>query len=146
MKKRSVIGVILVLIILITLINGCNSNNESPINNGSNQNIFTITGEGYFNSKECSNKLFKDKVIMLKSEYCPHCEKTQPLFEEACQEKGITPLILDISISEQRKQIENFGLNIQYTPTFVFGCKYYVESMSKDKYLELLEVFLLENE
>lgn len=104
----------------------------------------TIKGDGSFSIEECRIRKLEDKTIMILSKYCGHCKQTIPLFEESCEEKGISPIILDISIPEQRKQMEAYRIKIQYTPTFIFGCNYYVGAQNKEEYLLLLEKFLEE--
>ncbi len=104
----------------------------------------TISGDGSFLIEECKIRKLEDKTIMILSKYCGHCKQTLPLFEEACEEKGISPIILDISIPEQRDQMESYGINIQYIPTFIFGCKYYVGALNEEEYVSSLERFLEE--
>ena len=79
---------------------------------------------------------------MVVSEYCGHCKATMPLFKEASSEKAVEITILDGSIDEQRKQIEDYGISIRYTPTFIFGCDYYIGAKSKEEYLKMFDKFL----
>ena len=119
--------------ILLVLTNGC-SNQE--------MDIVTIDKDGSFDPLDCKNRGLNDKVIMLESKYCGHCKATLPFFLQACAEKGVEPSVLDLSVDEQREQMESFGISIQYTPTFIFGCDYYVGVHSKEDYLTFLDKYL----
>jgi len=133
----------------VILIIGCNGNDNNNSNsvNGT-QDIdpkfekLTITKDGSFSKESCIERGVSDKVIMLQSKYCGHCQHTIPIFEEACREEGVEPIILDVSIPEQREQMESYGVQIAYTPTFIFGCDYYIGARDKEGYLMSLEVFL----
>ena len=105
------------------------------------QNII-LSQDGSFSIEDCKNRGLNDKVLMLESKYCGHCKVTLPMFKEACAEKGVNPIILDVSEPEQRKQMESHGISIRFTPTFVFGCDYYMGSKQKQEYLQLLDKFL----
>ena len=82
---------------------------------------------------------------MLESKYCGHCKETMPDFKEACDEKGITPIILDISIDEQKLQMESYGIDIRFTPTFILDCEYFVGVKSKEEYVQFLESIEVNN-
>ena len=75
---------------------------------------------------------------MLESKYCGHCRETLPLFEEACEEQGVIPEILDLSVKEDQERMYSLGIQVQYTPTFIFGCNYYVGVKTKEKYLNYI--------
>ena len=84
-----------------------------------------------------------DKVIMLMSSSCEHCMETEPDFLAACEERGITPIILDMDDPEQISTMESFGISIYGTPTFIFSCDYYLGAMeSKEDYLALIDTYL----
>jgi len=116
--------------------------NETPPEIRPPLDFFTITQSGSFPEQECINRNLDDKVIMIQSEYCGHCTATLPDFIAACQERNITPSVLDISTKEGRVAMGDFVILIQYTPTFIFGCEYMVGTRPKAGYLELLDGFL----
>ena len=131
-------------IFFLCLIVGCKDSDKVDINeSGKNSDIQTkiIDENGLFTEEECRLRKLNDKVIMFESKYCNHCKKTLPIFIEACNENEIMPIILDISIDEQRKQMESYGLDIRFTPTFIFGCNHYIGAKSKEEYLSLLDQF-----
>ncbi len=101
----------------------------------------TIQVDGEFEADDCLQRGLKDSVIMFESKYCGHCKATLPIFLEACNENGIEPIILDLSISEQREQMESYGIEVYYTPTFIFGCSYYVGTKTKEGYLQVIDEY-----
>jgi thiol-disulfide isomerase/thioredoxin len=105
-------------------------------------NTVSLYKDGTFPFEECASRNLEDKVMMVGSKYCGHCRATLPFFKEACSEKEVEAIILDITEKEQRQEIESYGLNIKYFPTFIFGCNYYIGAKSKDEYLKLLDEFL----
>ncbi len=126
--------------------NSTNDNNNSGNSNSqsgdSELEIITIKTDGSFTQEECEKRALDDKVFMLESAYCPHCKETLPDFKEACAEKGVEPIILDLSIAEHRGQMLSHGITIAYTPTFVFGCDYFIGGRSKEFYLQAMDKFL----
>jgi len=128
---------LLLMVILLTFNYGCETsakdNNEIP--------IFTISQDGSFSEEECSLRALNDKVFMIESKYCGHCKATKPDFIASCEEKNIEPVILDISEVNQRMQMESYGISIQFTPTFVIGCDYFIGSRTKSNYLQILDNF-----
>ncbi len=133
-----VIAIILIGLATILSLTGCSSPVE-PGTNDSETRIIKITNSGSFTEQECQERGFEDKVIMFESKYCGHCQKTLPIFNEACEEKGMVPEILDLSIAENLEKSSSYNLEIMYTPTFVIGCHYYVGVVSKEEYLNYLD-------
>ena len=140
MKKYLIVGLILVILC------GCQKQSDEITGEVVKSTLeieqVTLTEDGSFSLEECKKRELNNKVLMLESKYCGHCKAALPVFNEACNEKGIIPLILDVSEDEQRKQMEKFGLNIMYTPTLVFGCDYYIGARQKQEYLQILDKFL----
>jgi len=137
------INTILIILLCFSIVcyAGCQSS-ATPDNNEKNNNILTITGDGVLSVEECETKALGDTVMMLESKYCGHCKATLPDFEEACEEKGVKPVILDISEESDKAVMESHNVEIMYTPTFIIGCKYYIGAKQKEEYLQLLEDFL----
>ncbi len=135
MKKT----VILIGILMIVALFGC-----GEPDNGLEK--ITISAPGAFDQETCEERGFTDKVIMIESKYCTHCEETKPDFIEICEAKGITPEILDMAEAEHRDTLEKYGIEVQFTPTFIFGCEYHVGVKNKEEYLDLCEQFLAQND
>ncbi|MBN1275297.1 hypothetical protein JXA12_03315 [Candidatus Woesearchaeota archaeon] len=115
---------------------------NTSVNGSDDLSVKVIDADGEFSAQECALRGLQDEVIMIESAYCGHCKATMPVFQEACEEKGITPTILDVSVKEQRERMESYGLQIQYTPTFIFGCTYVIGARQKEGYQQLLDEFL----
>jgi hypothetical protein len=102
-----------------------------------------ISESGTFEAQDCQARCLTDKVIMLKSSLCRHCTDTEPDFLAACEEHGVTPLILDLTHPDDFLFLDSLGIDIIGTPVFIIGCDYYVGSMdSKEDYLEVIDIFL----
>ncbi len=142
----------LVLLIAVFFASGCdetvnsydNNDNVSDSNN-SLLDVFVIKDDGSFSLDECRARGLEDKVIMVESKYCGHCKDTLPLFEEACREKGVEYVILDLTKKLDRELLDSYNIEVQYTPTFLFGCDYYVGTSFKYVYLSRLDKFLEKN-
>lgn len=119
-----------------------NNSSESSQSVDAGLEVVTIKTEGSFAPKECEQRGLEDKVFMLESKYCPHCKASLPDFKDACAEKGVEPIVLDLSVAEHREQMLSHGITIAYTPTFVFGCDYFIGARSKEFYLQALDKFL----
>jgi len=130
-----VIAILLIGLVAILSLTGCNHEPESTENNS----IIKISASGTFTEQECQERGFENKVIMFESKYCGHCKATLPDFQEACEEKGIVPEILDLSVTEELQKAESYNIEIMYTPTFIIGCDYYIGTTSKEEYLERLD-------
>ncbi len=136
--------ILLISFMVLLIFTSCELNSVESSDNISNQDsieIFTIKSNGEFDEDFCVKSGLKDKVIMLESKYCGHCQTTKPVFLEACHEYDVTPIMLDLSVPEDREIMESYNLQAVYTPTFIFGCKHYVGAKDKDAYLELLSTF-----
>ena len=105
--------------------------------------MISIQGDGSFGVDECKLRGVEDKVVMITSKYCGACKRTLPEFLEACDEMGVEPMVLDITIDSDKGMIMSFGVEAHVTPTFLFGCNYYIGSVPKEVYTERLENFLL---
>lgn len=123
-----------------TLADGSNEDAEDS----SQVKMKMIAQEGSFDLDECKQRGVYGKVYMLESKYCGHCKQTMPLFLEACSQKGVEPVVLDLAEPDQQEKMEDLGIGIVYTPTFVFGCDYYIGSRTKQDYLQMLDKFLEE--
>jgi hypothetical protein len=105
--------------------------------------VIFIGKSGSFEEQECKARCLPDKVIILKSSSCDLCLETEPDFLAACEERGITPLILDLVIPSDYAIMDSMGIDISGTPVFILGCDYYLGIMdSKEEYLEIIDIFL----
>ena len=151
-KKIVIIFCILLVILLAACQDEDNNSNGNPADDNQTNSSqetndikfekLTITSPGAFPKEGCKARGVIDKVIMLESKYCGHCKKTMPILQEACRERGIEPIIIDVTIPEQREQMESYGVQIAYTPTLIFGCDYYIGTRDKQGYLKLLDKFI----
>jgi thiol-disulfide isomerase/thioredoxin len=123
--------ILALLIIALLILTGCQK-----------EGIVYINNNGAFTELQCSKRGFQDKVIMLESKFCHACKLTKPIFIEACEERNIEPIILDLAEEEQRAQMNSYMIDIQYTPTFIIGCNYYIGGGEKEEFLNLLDKLL----
>lgn len=103
------------------------------------ENITAITSEGVFDLSVCEAKGLSGKALMIESKYCGHCKETLPIFAKACDDTEVNCEILDISEPEQREQMYSYGVEVQFTPTFIINCEYFVGVKTKEEYLSYLE-------
>lgn len=134
-KTNKLVGTVAVLFLL--LFASCTSQDTTT------NDVFAITSAGTFSESQCDIHNPDYEVVMLESKYCGHCQATMPIFLEACEEKGITPVVLDLAEQEDAKQAkEKYQVSVQYTPTFLFGCDYVIGAQpTKEDYLQLLEQY-----
>ncbi len=128
---------IILIILLLIFILGCEKEQHPT-----EFETITITEPGFFEKEVCEERELDDKVIMIESKYCSHCKDTLPIFKEACKEKDIEPIILDLAEEEHRNKLESYGIEVHFTPTFIFGCEYHIGSKTKEEYINLCEKFL----
>jgi len=95
---------------------------------------FVISQDGMFTVQECKNRGLQDQVIMFESRYCGHCQQTKPDFLAAAEEYGRSVVVLDLAEPAQRAKLDEWKISIQYTPTFMIDCKYYVGGQSRITY------------
>jgi thiol-disulfide isomerase/thioredoxin len=135
--------VLLIMLVIVSLVIACTPGGDNPnINQEENITIvpiITISESGTFSLKDCQDRKLEGKAIMIESKFCGHCQSTKPLFLQACQESGIVPEILDISKKEEQEKMISYSVEVQYTPTFIIGCDYYIGAMSKEEYKSALQ-------
>ncbi len=138
----SKILMILISLLMVTslTLSGCVDSNSMQGNSTSDDKV-TISSQGTLDPEFCKEKGLNDKVIMIESRYCGHCQTTKPKFLDACDEKGIEPVVIDVSVQEDQDLMESYGIQTRYTPTFLFGCDHYVGAMDKQTYLSLIDSF-----
>ncbi len=127
-------AILLIIILILSFILGCE---KDP----AKFETITISQPGFFELEVCEERGLNDKVIMIGSKYCGHCVETKPIFIEASEEKGIESIILDLAEEEHRNQLKTYGIEVQFTPTFIYGCEYYVGAYTKEQYLNFSEIF-----
>ncbi|MFH1425787.1 MAG: thioredoxin family protein [archaeon] len=124
----AIAGLIALAVVLIVFYNG-----------GKDDALIVISADGSFTEEQCLDRGFENKVIMLESKYCGHCRETKPVFLEACNGGGVEPIVLDISERKDRAEMDSYGVEIRYTPTFIFGCDYYVGVQSGENYKNYID-------
>ncbi|MFW6378438.1 MAG: thioredoxin family protein [Nanoarchaeota archaeon] len=142
MKIQQTMGIAATIMLLALMMTACSSDTDSSRSdeNESIPDTITIQGDGTLPKEFCERHGLDSKILMLESEYCSHCKATRPDFEQALENTGTEAEILDVSVKEDQERItEKYGLEIQYTPTFVFGCDYFVGVKTVDEYETLLE-------
>lgn len=142
MKIRQIIGIAATIMLLALMMTACSSDTDSSKSNETESvpDTITIQGEGTLPKEFCERHGLDSKILMIESEYCGHCKATKPDFEQAIENTGNEAEILDVSVKEDYERITGkYGLEIQYTPTFVFECDYFVGVKTVDEYESLLE-------
>lgn len=144
-EKKFEISKVIVFILLLILIFAFGCKKEEQKEQESLEfDIIRISEPGIFEIEECKKRDLEDKIIMIGSKYCGHCEKTKPDFIEACTTKDITHEVLDLAKKEDREKLKKYGLEVIYTPTFIFDCEYHIGTKTKKEYLNLCNKFLEE--
>ncbi len=133
--------ILMALLAMMAVFAGCGESID-PGENKTVPDIHLIKKDGHFDWEDCQARELQDKVIMLESSYCGHCKATLPVFKEVAEQKGVNPLILDLSVEEERQKMDDMRINVQYTPTFIFGCDYYTGAKSREDYEGLFDSFI----
>ena len=126
----------IVIVLLLFFALGCENAEPSEFE------IIKISEPGSFEIEECEKRDLDEKIIMIGSKYCPHCLETKPDFIEACEAKGIKAEVFDLAETEDRDKMKAYGLEVVFTPTFIYGCEYHIGAKTKEEYLKLCEDFL----
>ena len=92
--------------------------------------------EGAFTTDECDARGLTGQTIMLESPFCGYCKATKPDFIAAAEATNTTPKIIDIATKEGWTAMEGYGVMIQYTPTFIVNCHYYVGGKDLETYID----------
>ena len=139
--RKITIALLAITMLLAGCADGDGTVDVPPDNETPPEEVIAITEEGAFSAEQCETHNPGRDVIMIESKYCGHCKATLPLFQEACDELGITPIILDLSVQEDlRRMQEDYKVSVKFTPTFIFGCEYFVGAQQdKESYTELME-------
>ncbi|MCP3683978.1 MAG: thioredoxin family protein [bacterium] len=135
---------VLLIAVVLLVAAGCNSNEPPQPNEVKPSELawVKIAGNGSFPEGDCEERGTKNSIIMLESKYCSHCKKTKPDFLEACKEKGVEPIILDLAEKEGINQLDTYKIQVAFTPTFIFGCDYFTGAKSKEEYLKYIDELL----
>ncbi|MGM5481241.1 MAG: thioredoxin family protein [Nanobdellota archaeon] len=137
--KQTTMAIAVFSLLLVAIFTGCSTDNTGNTT-ASTDEIYTIRQAGSFSKETCEAKSLNNKVLMIESKYCGHCQATKPEFKQALEETNMTAEYIDVSIKEEMEALKKeHKLQIQYTPTFVFGCDYYVGAKDKEGYVHLLE-------
>ena len=115
---------------------------EDPSGNVSPIRTYTISQSGSFSAEETWLRGLSDKAIMIMSKYCQRCSNTLIDFKNACQKKGVDPIVLDMANSTDQRELERYNVDVQYVPTFIIGGRYFVGARSEEEYRSLLDLLL----
>ncbi|MGM5480468.1 MAG: thioredoxin domain-containing protein [Nanobdellota archaeon] len=137
MKKITVITFFTMILMSMLIVSGCSSNSNTDLQQDNSNDMtgkVVITKDGSFSSQECEERNFSNKVIMLESEYCGHCKAAKPYVKDALEQQNMTGKFIDVATKEGQERLDELGLQIQYTPTFIFGCEYSVGGKTETQY------------
>ncbi len=122
--------IILTILLSSTFLTGCGS-----------VELFDINKDGTFSGAQCEEHNPNYDIVMFESKFCSHCKDTLPVFLEICEAKGVTPIVLDLSVPEDMARMrDEYKVSIQYTPTFLFGCDYVVGAQTGEEYSRLIDI------
>ncbi len=134
MKKILIISLLIGLMVLA----GCSSN--LPGNTG-NQDVvlqkFKIASNGRLPDSFCDANGLEGKVVMIESKYCSHCQENLPVFKKVAGEHSVDVEILDLAVKEDYDKLSSYNLEVQYTPTYLYDCNFYVGSQTEESFNEL---------
>jgi len=129
------------MLILIILVLGCDGYTGNVVQSNSSE-IIILESDNDLPLDFCTEKKLDHNIIMLESQYCGHCKIAKPILKEIAEERNVEITFLDVSQNEDRKIMEDFGLNVKYTPTLVIGCKIIIGGKSKEEYSKIIDEFL----
>ena len=134
MKRKKWIMFSMIMLVLLSF--GCSQESSSAVK------TITLDAETEIPLETCAERGLGDKIVILESEYCGHCKIAAPILKKIGQEKGLDFEFLDVSKKEGRTVMENYGVNVKYTPTLIAGCAVYIGSKSKEEYLHIIDKFV----
>ena len=125
------------MILSLLFIVGCNTHAQISGSTVYDQlDTYTIKTEGEI--PQASERGLDGKILMLESKYCSHCKTAIPILQEISEENDLDITILDVSVDEQRAEMEGYGLDIIYTPTLVIDGYAYIGARDKQGYEDIL--------
>ncbi len=129
-----------IVLVMIVAVSGCPRGSSGYDVNATD--TIMLDKEGAIPQDLCAERGLDDKIIVLETKYCGACKDAVPLLKELEDELGVDIMFFDISVDEDRKKVEEFGIIVQYTPTAVIGCDVHIGSYSKAKYRSVIERFI----
>ncbi|MBN2566764.1 thioredoxin family protein [Candidatus Woesearchaeota archaeon] len=101
---------------------------------------YVIMQNGMLPPAACTAEIARS-VIMLESRYCGHCAVAKPMLEELAREKGVDLEVIDVSTDAGRHRTAELGIDIQFTPTTIFGCEVVIGGQSRDAFAAYFDRF-----
>lgn len=92
----------------------------------------------------CAERKLNNKIILIVSRYCPHCQKAIKTLNPLITQYNLTNYfkVYDLIDSDDLDAIANdYQLNVPHVPTFIVGCKAYVGLSEPEEYKEYLQHF-----
>ena len=129
LNKNYYFPVLVILLIMSLVMTSCSGNGSSVVQP---DGLLTLNSEGQLSPEFCEQNGLVGKNIMFESRYCPHCQKALPVFEKVCSDLGSDCEVLDLADDVNIEKMYSYGLTVQFTPTFLIDCKYFVGEKSED--------------
>ena len=121
----------LILLVILLFLSGC-VEVETP----------TIVKNGDVLPENICKNL--DNVIVIEKTGCPACATALPRLEQLEEELGKEFLYLNTAIDKERTELLALGFVPTHVPAVVINCKVYTGALSKNKYKELIEEWLVD--
>ena len=89
-------------------------------------------------STQCHAKL-NNKIILIVSQYCSQCKKVLPIVENIVEQNKLEKdfRLLNINNKVDREFIRAHNIHLQYVPTLIVDCYYYVGAKNENEYKEI---------
>ncbi len=137
-QRISIVFALAVLFLLTTIfLTSCSGGHTNSV--PAPEGLMMINDEGVLPQQTCEDMGLTNKALMLESRYCPHCQKALPVFKQACDETNATCETLDLADDENIKKMYDYGITVQFTPTFVINCNYFVGERSLEEFKTYME-------
>lgn len=93
--------------------------------------------------KQCKERGLDNKILFLVSRYCPKCKKVKPVIEKLVKDEELELYYepLDLTYSFDRKQLENYNIEVQFVPTLIVDCRVYVGAKEPEQYQDIIKTF-----
>jgi len=123
------------LILIVIIISSCNNSDNPPVDGKVTKLL--LDQEKTIGIEQCDSRDLTGKYIMIESTYCPHCANVKPILEEISKEQNINFIFLNTA--EDRNELDNYGIEIKYTPTLIFNCQVIIGERDKSYYEQFIK-------
>ena len=141
MNKKNLISIatiiiVAVIVILIVAFTGGDNNDT----NTTTVATYLISEEGILPQANIDAGLLAGKIIVIESKYCGYCKKfKEETLNPIMAETNLEITFYDLSESDQRAEVENMGLNVVGTPTFIVDGYAYIGYTDKETFYQILK-------